>query len=177
MIFVFFVKYLVTFYFDFDITQVKPGAIFFEKQNKENWSSKLHKKIEKMVPEVRKRTRDKDVSYQWQCLLQRHLQFLFFSKFKESDEEEEFSDDFDDREEETSSIGSTSVSEATSRSETPVGTGSNNTGVVRRGRKGRRKGSHLLGRSPKLSYKYAGFLKEDHGQVYLISLLGILKQV
>lgn len=91
-------------------------------------------------------------------------------KFKESDEEEEFSDDFDDREEETSSIGSTSVSEATSRSETPVGTGSNNTGVVRRGRKGRRKGSHLLGRSPKLSYKYAGFLKEDHGQVKLITL-------
>ena len=67
------------------------------------------------------------------------------------------------------------MSEATSRSETPVGTGSNNTGVVRRGRKGRRKGSHLLGRSPKLSYKYAGFLKEDHGQVYLISLLSTLK--
>ena len=36
MIFVFFVKYLVNFYFDSEITQVKLGAIFFEKQNKEN---------------------------------------------------------------------------------------------------------------------------------------------
>ena len=91
--------------------------------------------------------------------------FFFFFQFKESDEEEEFSDEYDDREEETSSIGSTSVSEATSRSETPVGTGSSNA-PIRRGRKGRRKGSHMLGRSPKLSYKYAGFLKEDHGQVF-----------
>ena len=82
---------------------------------------------------------------------------------RESDEEEEFSDDFNDREEETSSIGSTSVSEATSRSETPVGTSSVN--VSRRPRKGRRKGPHVMGRSSKLQYKCVGFLKEDHGQV------------
>lgn len=85
---------------------------------------------------------------------------------RESEEDEEFSDEFEDREEETSSIGSASVSEATSRSETPVGTGSSaaNAGASKRGRKGRRKGPHLTGRSPKLQFKCVGFLKEDHGQ-------------
>ena len=63
-------------------------------------------------------------------------------------------------------IGSASISEATSRSETPIGTGSvGNVGVSKRGRKGRRKGPHLTGRSPKLQFKCVGFLKEDHGQV------------
>jgi len=85
---------------------------------------------------------------------------------RESDDDEEFSDEFEDREEETSSIGSASVSEATSRSETPVGTGSSvgNAGASKRGRKGRRKGPHLTGRSPKLQFKCVGYLKEDHGQ-------------
>jgi len=85
---------------------------------------------------------------------------------RESEEDEEFSDEFEDREEETSSIGSASVSEATSRSETPVGTGSSvgNAGASKRGRKGRRKGPHLTGRSPKLQFKCVGYLKEDHGQ-------------
>merc|ERR1712223_2071384 len=86
---------------------------------------------------------------------------------RESEEDEDFSDDYEDREEETSSIGSASVSEATSRSETPVGTGSSvgNAGASKRGRKGRRKGPHLTGRSPKLQFKCVGYLKEDHGQV------------
>jgi len=85
---------------------------------------------------------------------------------RESEDDEEFSDEFEDREEETSSIGSASVSEATSRSETPVGTGSTvgNAGASKRGRKGRRKGPHLTGRSPKLQFKCVGYLKEDHGQ-------------
>ena len=66
-----------------------------------------------------------------------------------------------------SPTGSASVSEATSRSETPVGTGSSvgNAGASKRGRKGRRKGPHLTGRSPKLQFKCVGYLKEDHGQV------------
>jgi len=108
--------------------------------------------ISKMVPESRKRQgKDKDV--------------------RDSDEDEEFSDELDDREvEETSSIGSTSVSEATSRSETPLGggptvQGSSSTGTsTKRGRKNRRKGHHSTGRSSKLQYRCVGFLKEDHGQ-------------
>ena len=89
---------------------------------------------------------------------------------RDTDEEEEFSDELDDREvEETSSIGSTSVSEATSRSETPLGggptvQGSTTGGTTKRGRKNRRKGHHSTGRSSKLQYRCVGFLKEDHGQ-------------
>ena len=90
---------------------------------------------------------------------------------RDTDEDEEFSDELDDREvEETSSIGSTSVSEATSRSETPLGggptvQGSSSTGTsTKRGRKNRRKGHHSTGRSSKLQYRCVGFLKEDHGQ-------------
>ena len=53
---------------------------------------------------------------------------------RDTDEDKEFSDELDDREEETSLIGSTSVSEGMFRSE-----------------------------SSKLQYRYVGFLKEDHG--------------
>ena len=50
MIFGFFVKYLVTFYFDSEITQVKPGAIFLKSKTKRIEAPNFRKKSKKWFP-------------------------------------------------------------------------------------------------------------------------------
>ena len=108
------------------------------KQKQRTLSSKKLNFFMKMVPETRKRPAKEHES-------------------RESEDDDEFSDELDDREEETSSIGSASVSEATSRSETPLGTGPGGQGTsaggAKRNRKNRRKGHNQAGRTSKLQYK------------------------
>jgi len=74
--------------------------------------------------------------------------------FQESDDEE--LEEFD----ETSCDGSTTVSEANSRCETPNQIG----GVGKVGKKRKRGKKTFSYKHPKLNYKCTGFWKEDHGQ-------------
>lgn len=59
---------------------------------------------------------------------------------------------------ETSSVGSASTTDNTSRSETPTPTNAKG----RKGRRGRKKTGKPI--SCKLQYKFTCYLKEDHGQ-------------
>ena len=117
---------------------VSVAAEIFKQKQRTLSSKKLKKNLMKMVPETRKRPAKEHES-------------------RESEDDDDFSDELDDREEETSSIGSASVSEATSRSETPLGTGPGGQGTsaggAKRNRKNRRKGHNQAGRTSKLQYK------------------------